>query len=515
MVRGREGPVAVHSKLGYVLSGPASVASLIAASERSVSNVTNSLLAYENNDDEVNVMLKKFWNLESLGIYEDGDVIPDLRSKVIWNKERYEVETPWKREHGVLGDNYLLAVTRLRRNIVRYKKENPELLQKYADIFKELQKDGVLEIVTKDMSAEIGKTYHMPHQLVIREDKDTTKIRAVYDCSSKMNGVDSLNDCLEVPEPLYADLYAVFIQFRIHMVGITADIEKAFLQISMAEKDRDLYRVLFVDDPFKEKPKIVVMRFTRVTFGVGPSMWHLGAVINHHLRKYEKTDIEVVRQIEKGMYADDYSGGESTDERSIVLYRKTRKIFEDAKMNMRKWRSNSQAVMHAVAEDEMTSSDEQMLLTNPVKTLGIPWNTKKDTLIFSLKSAISKGRKGPMTRNSLLSASASIYDVIGVMAPVTFTLKSMFQKVCISGAAGNELLNSEIRTQWERWLVGAEAVKEFEIPRCYIQELSSCTEISLVGFCDASEKGYAAVIYIRGLCTKNGNKEVKTEFCVC
>ena len=69
----------------------------------------------------------------------------------------------------------------------------------------------------------------MPHHLVVRQDKETTKVRVVYDCSSKMAGNVSLNECLEVPEPLYADLLAVLINFRVHKVAIIGDIEKAFL----------------------------------------------------------------------------------------------------------------------------------------------------------------------------------------------------------------------------------------------------------------------------------------------
>ena len=270
--------------------------------------------------------------------------------------------------------------------------------------------------------------------------------------------------------------------------------------------------MLFVDDPFKEKPKVVVMRFTTVTFGVGPSMWHLGAVINHHLKKYEQTDLEVVRKIDRGLYADDFSGGDSDDEKAVKLYQRTREIFKDANMNMRKWRSNSEAVMKAVASDEQISADEQKNLVNPVKSLGVPWDTGKDILIFSLKNAIMRGKNDAITKKGFVGASSSLFDVIGLLAPVTFSLKSMFQRVCIEGTAWDELLSPDVKRKWDRWLAGAELVEEFEIPRCYIAEMANCSEVTLVGFCDASEKGYAAVIYIRGEFKRDGKKEVHTGF---
>ena len=266
---------------------------------------------------------------------------------------------------------------------------------------------------------------------------------------------------------------------------------------------------------------ITVMRFTAVTFGVGPTIRHLGVVINHHLRKYESSDLETVKKIDKGLYADDFSGGETDDEKAVTLYRKTRSIFKDANMNMRKWRSNSQAVMEAVAEDEGCNEESsesnvaKMILnpeeSSPVKVLGIPWDTVLDMLTFSLKGAISRGQQeGEMTKSRLLGASASLFDLIGLLAPVTFALKSLFQAVCISGIAWEDVLGADARRVWERWLSGAEKVREFVMPRCYIPEILSCSEVVLVGFCDASEKGYAAVIYIRG--DFGDEMEVRTNF---
>ena len=73
--------------------------------------------------------------------------------------------------------------------------------------------------------------------------------------------------------------------------------------------------------------------------------------------------------------------------------------------------------------------------------------------------------------------------MIGLLSPVTFALKSLFQAVCISGIAWEDVLGADARRVWERWLSGAEKVREFEMPRCYIPEILSCSEVVLVGFC--------------------------------
>ena len=192
----------------------------------------------------------------------------------------------------------------------------------------------------------------MPHQLVVRRDKETTKVRVVYDCSSKMRGNPSLNDCLQVPEALYTDLFAVMVRFRLQKVGLIADIEKAFLRIRMKEEDRDAHRLIWVKDPFAEKLEPTILRFTTVTFGAGPSMWHLGSVIQHHLRKYTASHPDIAAKIEDSLYADDFSGGEQNDEMAIQLYREGRKVFREAGMNLRKWKSNSREVMKVIIKKE-------------------------------------------------------------------------------------------------------------------------------------------------------------------
>ena len=68
-------------------------------------------------------------------------------------------------------------------------------------------------------------------------------------------------------------------------------------------------RLLWVDDTWKEEPKIRLMRFAVVCFGVISSTATLDTVIRHHILKSRSTYPDIVRMIEDGMYIDDFSGG--------------------------------------------------------------------------------------------------------------------------------------------------------------------------------------------------------------
>ncbi|KAL7824556.1 hypothetical protein SRHO_G00098450 [Serrasalmus rhombeus] len=88
-------------------------------------------------------------------------------------------------------------------------------------------------------SLQDSQTYYLPHHAVLRKDKATTKLRVVFDASSHEEGSPSLNDCLLTGPNLNPDLMSVLIKFRLHEVAYMADIKKAFLQISLTERDRD------------------------------------------------------------------------------------------------------------------------------------------------------------------------------------------------------------------------------------------------------------------------------------
>ena len=71
--------------------------------------------------------------------------------------------------------------------------------------------------------------YYVPHHAVYRNDKITSKIRIVFDCSSKAPGKLSLNDHIVQGPNLNPDLVSIFLNFRTFKIALCADIEKAFL----------------------------------------------------------------------------------------------------------------------------------------------------------------------------------------------------------------------------------------------------------------------------------------------
>ena len=150
----------------------------------------------------------------------------------------------------------------------------------------------------------------MPHRPVVREDKETTKIRAVFDASCGNNG-PSLNDCLHSGPNMLSKIFDVLMRFRFNKVAILADIKQAFLNVEVSAEHRDFLRFLWFDMNCEEE-HIVIYRFLRVVFGVTSSPFLLNGTIKSHLEKYRLTDEELVQRLKEDFYVDDLVSGSDT-----------------------------------------------------------------------------------------------------------------------------------------------------------------------------------------------------------
>ena len=307
-IRGQCGPVAISTKFGWVLSGPTE---RIGPQPSVNLMITHTLHLLTAESEESDAVLRSFWELESLGIHgrEDlayGNFMNDVQLK----NGRYEVSLPWREYHEALPDNYDLSLRRL-QGLMRRLKQNPAILREYNAIIQDQLSKGVVEKV--DRSHDVtGKIHYLPHHAVIRQDKETTKIRVVYDASAHTNG-PSLNNCLYTGPKFNQKILEILLRFWAYPVAWIADIEKAFLMISVTPRDRDVLRFLWVNDIDANDPEVVALRFTRVMFGVSSSPFLLNATIKHHVERYCSSHPEVVRALMQSIYVDDVVCGVNSE----------------------------------------------------------------------------------------------------------------------------------------------------------------------------------------------------------
>lgn len=158
-------------------------------------------------------------------------------------------------------------------------------MRDYGKIIQEQEQTGIFERVPEEETSSNdnkSQDYYSPHHAVIRKDRETIKVHIVYNGSAKSSKEELLlNDCLETGENYIPQIFDKLASFQSNSVGLIADVEKAFLMVSIKEEDRNILGFLWFDNPDQDRPKIMQFRFNRLFFGLRPSPLILGATIAH------------------------------------------------------------------------------------------------------------------------------------------------------------------------------------------------------------------------------------------
>ena len=154
VVHGAHGPTAVSSKLGWLLSR-------WSKKPQSDSHTFNNLIIaadeFDNSStvrdhDRLTASLKRFWELESMGINSVESEIPSEQQGFVdnirFNGTRYEVGLPWKSNHRTIDDDYELCRNRL-RSLHQKLLKDPKHLKEYNRNIQEQLAMGIVEEVPR------------------------------------------------------------------------------------------------------------------------------------------------------------------------------------------------------------------------------------------------------------------------------------------------------------------------------------------------------------------------------
>ena len=513
VIRGEPGqPVAVKTKLGWVLSGPLRGKNVQGLMQSNISLVIDSTALSKKQKLEEDV--HKLWDLETLGIKRGDEVYEDLLDRVEFSGERYSVSLPWKLGHKPLPSNYANSLCRLKSQMGKLKK-NPAILEACNNIIKEQEEAGIIEKVNSLEKAD--KIHYLPHQTVIRTEAETTKVRMVFDASSKdKQSGTSLNNCIHVGPPLNPLLFDIMIRFREHKVAIVGDIEKAFLNVEVNPKDRDCLRFLWVSDLNTPEPSIDVYRFNRVVFGVNCSPFLLNAVLRYHLSKYAEKDPDFATKMSNSFYVDDLVSGATDVESGLQLYEKARLRMKEGGFNLRKWRTNDLGLESEIErrEGQKTTTSDSDLSANDetyaketlgkednkqgkTKVLGTAWDIGTDRFEFDLTKFGAEGENDVITKRTILSMLAKLFDPLGLVSPIIVSAKVLFQELCTRKLGWDEEIPLQQGERWKKLVSDLNSVGEITIHRClYKGSSSKVKHCSLHGFADASKRAYCATVYL-------------------
>ncbi|XP_044754985.1 uncharacterized protein LOC123313939 [Coccinella septempunctata] len=237
-------------------------------------------------DSPLNSQLTKFWNIEEAENFEettnDDTFVEEFYSNTLRRDEHgYTVKLPFKKSTTQLGESKQRALARLFQLENKLDKDE-KLSPMYKEFMQEYIALGHMKIASSNNSA---KRYYIPHQPVLKKERDTTKLRVVFDASAKTSTGLSLNDILHTGPKLQQDLIDILIRWRKHKIAITADIEKMYRQVKLDRENQPLHSILWRNTKYEP---IQTYELTTVTYGTAPAAY----LAIRTMRKLAKDDVQ-------------------------------------------------------------------------------------------------------------------------------------------------------------------------------------------------------------------------------
>ena len=481
-------PSAVESILGWMICGPAPVNHTTGGT-----NETIVQLIDVEEDDQNCIPEECGFEDAHLKLSDDEPVIDeeernihrDFEESIQFNGVRYVAKLPFKDPSEFIPDHYKIALKRLQSLHTNLLEKNPELKDLYYKVFDQWESENIIQKVADHGTP--GKVSYLPHRPIVRSDRETTKIRPIFDASAHDRGGKSLNDYLHTGPSLLCQISDIIIRAGFKKNIVIADIRQAFLNVEICDEHKDFLRFLLLDR--KDLTKIHVYRFNRGVFGVNCLPFILCATIIHHMNEMKTREADLaplITQFLRDLYMDDETTGVNTIEEGKQFYDFAKKAMAEAGLDLRKWDSNLPELreyMNCVEGKEMK------------KILGILWN-KNDEFVFDFTAVATEASKLEMTKRNVLSFGAKFFDPVGWIAPIIVVARIYYQKICKGKFGWDDAIKDEMQQQWVKYLQALSEIKSIHIPRYMFPSFLGMVEsVTLHGYCDSSELAYCAVIY--------------------
>ena len=235
---------------------------------------------------------------------------------------------------------------------------------------------------------------------------------------------------------------------------------------------------------------------TRVTFGVSASSFAANMSVKQNALDLALEYPQAAVAVEKSFYVDDGLTGANSIEEAIELQKQLQDLFSKGGFLLRKWNSNQPAVLQHISS-ELKEIYSTQALPGPddyTKTLGIKWNTTTDHFHLTITDLPSVDC---VTKRALVSDVAKTFDVLGWFSPTTIKVKILMQRLWELKIDWDDLLPPDIRDVWLQWRSELKLLSGKHLRRSYFPDAVDVVAVELHGFCDASERAYAGVIYLR------------------
>ena len=458
------------------------------------------------------VDMTDFWTTETMGVsikpcycdagkltqieLQEARIIEDSCQKI---GNQWLIPYPWKKDPKFLPDNKSQAVKRLEATERRLQR-NPEYAKAYDQQMVEMNELMFSRKLSQKEAEEYkGPVHYISHHAVVRPEKKSTPVRIVFNSSAIFQG-HCLNEYWMKGPDLLNNLFGVILRFRENAVAVSGDISKMYHRVLIPEADQHIHRFLWRNMETARDPDVYVKNV--LTFGDKPAPAMALTALRKTADEEASSYPEAAKALKKNTYVDDICDSVPSVPKAKQLTSDLDKILAKGGFQVKGWSSNQ-----AFKEEKHGQEEQEMkLLQGPTeeKVLGSVWNKSNDTFSFRVKEDIAKvpntkapqGASGKLTKRTILSKIARIYDPIGFTAAFLIRAKMGMQRLWQRGFEWDEELPPATLDEWVRLFHEMRDLNHVTFNRC-LTPPDAVGVPTLCIFSDASEEAFGACAYIR------------------
>jgi hypothetical protein len=373
----RNNPHLQETILGWVVGGD-----MVAGRKPSYGTLCNVSL------NSINKQLSKFWDVDEYPTNkrvvivkkEDIECETHFKNTCSRNAEgRFTVEIPFKLNGPNIGVSKEMAIKRFLSLENKFRKD-PALKRDYTEFIKEYIRLNHMELVPPTQM-NVNERVFLPHHAVTKETSTTTKLRVVFDASAKTTTGVSLNDAVMVGPKLQNDLFDIIIRFRTHQYVFTADINKMYRQIIVADQHRKYQTILW-----RESPDIPIREYqlATVTYGLNCAPF-LAIRCLQQLAEEEKDKYPAAYPaLLNDFFMDDALTGANSIEETNQIREQLTRLLASGGFELRKFAANHDQLL-----PDLNNADSHLInfdKNGDTKILGLWWNCRDDNLRIKIKA---------------------------------------------------------------------------------------------------------------------------------
>jgi hypothetical protein len=175
---------------------------------------------------------------------------------------------------------------------------------------------------------------------------------------------------------------------------------------------------------------------------------------------------------------DDIPDGDKNHHEAKELVTQIYELLLKASMTPHKFASNDPSILDSIPSE----------LRNPkttIKVLGVQWDTIEDKLLFNFVEKFEQSNKD--TKRTFLQQSAKIFDPLGLISPLTTTVKILFQQIWLNKLDWDDPLPPSTQQEWTSWQDEIKKIKDLKKDRYFFDKSKGMPKrVELLAFGDAS-----------------------------